>query len=237
MRKESKPMHMSHATLVLTLSFSPFMLYGQANPAATPPQPPAAAAPVTPSSLLQPSLTQVQASLTALKMDKWKKGTVRDEATANVSAVLHDLQTNVPPLVTASDAEPGAISKSIPLIKHVDALYDVVLRIDEAARVSAPADQIDSLEQTLKTFGVARIDFYDNLQQSAAGQEKTIGDLQTTLKAQRAAVQEPKPAPAPVPCTPPKPVVKKKRPAPAKSTTPPAQPATAQPPSTQPKTP
>jgi hypothetical protein len=229
-------MQICHAALILTLTFSPLVLNGQANTAA-PSQAPASAAPVTPSSLLHPSLTLVQTTLTSLKLDKWKKGTVRDEASANVTAVLHDLQTNVPPLVTASDAEPGAISKSIPLIKHVDALYDVILRIDEAARVSAPTDQIDSLEQTLKTFGGARIEFYDNLQQSAAGQEKTIGDLQTTLKAQKAAAQEPKPAPAPVPCTPPKPVVKKKRPAPPKNTQPaPAQPA-AQPAAAQPKTP
>ncbi len=231
--KESKPMKILQAALILTLTAVPLALRGQATTATPQPQAPAAAAsaPITPSSLLEPVLAQVQSTLTGLKMDKWKKGSVRDEATGNAKDVLHDLQTNLPPLVNAADGAPGALSKAIPLMKHLDALYDVVLRIEEASRVSAPADQIDSLEQTLKSFGTARIAYYDSLQQSASGQEKQVADLQTTLKAAQAAAQEVKPASNPMLCTPPKPAVKKKRPAPAKpatapATTPPAQPKT-----------
>ncbi len=123
-------------------------------------------------------------------------------------------------------------------MKHLDALYAVVLRVEEGARVSAPADQIDQLEAALKAFSGARINLYDNLQQRAAGQEKQVTDLQATIKAQQAEAQERKaaPPPAPVPCTPPKPAPKKKRPTPPKT----AQPAPGQPaqtPPAQPKTP
>jgi hypothetical protein len=213
------------ATLILILTLSPLALSGQATPATAPPQAPApaAAGPVTASSLMQPSLTLVQSTLNALKVDKWKKGSVRDEAADNVKDVLQDLQTNLPPLLSASDTAPGTLSKAIPLMKHLDALYDVVLRIEEGARVSAPSDQIDSLEQTLKTFGGARIDFYNYLAQNAAMQEKQAVDLQAALKAHQAAAQEVKLAPAPIPCTPPKPAVKKKRAAPKPpAATPPA---------------
>jgi hypothetical protein len=228
-------MQTCHANLILTLAFSPLSLCGQATPVTAQPQVPAPAvtSPVTASSLMQPSLTLVQTALSGLKTEKWKKGSVRDEAAENVKDMLQDLQTNVPPLMSASDAAPGVLSKAIPLMKHLDALYDVFLRIEEGARVSAPGDQIDSLEQTLKSFGTARIEFYNYLAQNAAAQEKQAVDLQATLKAQQAAVQEVKPAPAPVPCTPPKPAVKKKRPAPAK--TPPANPPAAPP--AAPKTP
>ncbi|HEY1986539.1 MAG TPA: hypothetical protein VGG85_14080 [Terracidiphilus sp.] len=223
-------MQILQAGLILTLTLTPIILRGQTNAAAPQPEAPAAvaSAPVTASSVLEPVLTQVQTTLTSLKTDKWKKGSVRDEAAENVKDVLHDLQTNLPPLVNAADGAPGALSKAIPLMKHLDALYDVILRIEEGSRVSAPSDQIDSLEQTLKSFGTARITYYDSLQQSASGQEKQVVDLQATLKAQQAAAQEAKPAPAPVPCTPPKPTVKKKRPAPAKAppATAPAQPKT-----------
>jgi cell division septation protein DedD len=238
-------MHISHAALISTLTFAPFVLHGQAGsppaPAApVPAAPTPAAAPGLPSVLLQPALVVVESTLNAVKIDKWKKGSVRDEAGTNVNAMLRDLKTNLPPMVADADAAPGVLSKSIPLMKHLDALYDVLLRVEEASRVSAPSDQIDQLEDALKKFGIARIDLYDSLQQSAAGQEKQVTDLQTTLKAERAAAQAPKPAPAIVPCTPPKPAAKKKRPAPAKSTqTPPAQPKTAPatPPATQqPKT-
>ena len=237
----------SHAALISTLTFVPLLLSGQAGSPAAPPSTPAVAASVTPSTLLQPALVLVDSTLSSLKVEKWKKGTIRDEAADNVKDVLSDIKTNLPPLIAAADADPSALSKSIPLMKHLDALYDVVLRIEEASRVSAPGDQADQLEAALKKFGSARLSLYDSLQQSAAGQEKQVNDLQATIKAQEAAAREVKPAPVPasVPCTPPKPAAKKKRTTPVKNTqtapgtgtqtapantthTPPAQPKTPQ---------
>jgi hypothetical protein len=235
----------SHAALISTLAIAPLLLHGQGTaPSEQAPAP--APAPVAPSTLLHPTLTVVESTLNSVKIDKWKKGTVREEAADNIKAVLDDLKTNLPPLIAAADSAPGALSKSIPLMKHLDALYDVVLRIEEASRVAAPTDQNDQLEAALKKFGSARTDFYESMQQSAAGQEKQVADLQTTIKAHEEALarEQSKPAPEPVPCTPPKPAPKKKRPAPAKS--PQAAPATGaqaapdgntQTPPAQPKTP
>jgi hypothetical protein len=168
---------------------------------------------------LHPALTVVESTLNSVKIDKWKKGSIREEAADNIKAVLDDLKTTLPPLIDAADAAPGVLSKSMPLMKHMDALYDVVLRIEEASRVAAPPDQNDQLEATLKKVSGARNDLYDSLQQSAAGQEKQVSDLQTTLKAREEALarEQSKPAPEPVPCTPPKPAAKKKHAAPAQS--------------------
>jgi hypothetical protein len=227
-------MQIPRGTVISLIALTPLFLYGQASPSGTPPAPPTAA--VAPSSLLQPALTLVDSTLNSIKLDKWKKGSIRDEAGQNVTAILTDLKTNVPPLLAEADAAPGALSKSIPLIKHLDALYDVLLRVEEGARVSAPGDQVDQLAAALKMFGSTRIDFYDSMQQRAAGQEKQVADLQAAMNAQEAAAQEHKhePAAAPVPCTPPKPAPKKKRATPPK-TTPPAQAQPAQTPPAQPK--
>ena len=222
-------MQIPHAALISTLAFAPLILHGQpATPAAPPSTAPVAAAPVTPSSVLQPALVVVESTLNSVKVDRWKRGSVRDEAGDNVNAMLHDLKTNLPPLLADADSSPRSLSKAIPLMKHLDAFYDVLLRVEEGARVSAPGDQVDQLLDALKKLGTARIDLYDNLQQSAAGQEKQVTDLQAQVKVQQAKLQEPKPAPppAPAPCPTPKPAVKKKRPvtpAPAKNTQ--AQPA------------
>ena len=217
-------MVISHAALISTLTFGPLLLHGQAGSTAAPSAPPAA--PVVPSTLLHPALTLVESTLNSLKTDKWKRGSVREEAGQNAQTMLADMKSNLPPLIKDADAAPGVVSKSIPLVKHLDALYDVMLRIEEAARVAAPNDQIDQLEAALKKFGSARNDLYDSLQQSAAGQEKHVSDLQATIKAQEEAAREAKaaPPPAPVPCTPPKPAAKKKRTTPAKN--PQAAPAT-----------
>ncbi|HKF49042.1 MAG TPA: hypothetical protein VKB38_16915 [Terracidiphilus sp.] len=164
---------------------------------------------VAPSSLLQPSLKQAQNTLFSLKLDKWKKGSVREEAETNVMSLLHDLQTNIPPLMSAADAAPGEVSQSIPLLKHMDAFYDVLLRVEEASRVSAPGDQINALEGALLGVNKARIALDDHLAEQAAIREKQIVSLESDLRAQKeAAAREPmaesvqatqpcKPAPAP----------------------------------------
>jgi hypothetical protein len=208
-------MHISHAALIVTLSFAPVLVHGQENlsaPAA--PAAPETQAPAPPSRVLQPAIDTVESTLTSLKIDKWKRGSVRDEAGANAKAILDDLNTNLPPLLTDADAAPGALSKSIPLMKHVDALYDVLLRVEEGARVSAPGDQVDQLQSALKQFSLARIQLYDSLQQRAAAQEKQVTDLQATIKTQKESAAEKekklKAASEPKPCTPPKPAVKKR---------------------------
>jgi hypothetical protein len=205
-----KSMHFSRKMLMPVFAFAPVMIFGQASP------PTAAAAPAAPSSMVQPALAAVESTLSSLKIDKWKKGSIREESGDNVNAILHDIKTNVPPLLADADGAPGALSKSLPLIKHLDALYDVLLRVEEGARVSGPGDQVEQLESVLKQFGTARIQLYDAMTERAAGQEKQVTDLQAAMKAQQAAAAEHKNAPAatPAPCTPAKPAVKKKRAAP-----------------------
>lgn len=220
-------MHIPRGTLIAFMVFAPAMIYGQPG-APAPSTPTAATPPTTPSSVLQPALSNMESTLTSLKIDKWKRGSIREECGDNVNDILKDLKTNLPPLMADADSAPSALSKSIPLMKHVDALYDVLLRIEEGARVSAPADQVDQLESALKQFGIARIQLYDSMAQQAAVHEKHIADLQATIKAQQVAAEEHKAAPAaaPVPCTPPKPAAKRRHVAP--KTTPPA--ATQKPP-------
>src|SRR5579863_1259109 len=90
---------------------------------------------------LAPSLDAVHTTLAALRLDRWKKGSVRDEASTYIDQIQHDIASNLPPLVETADGAPGSVGKSLPLAKHLGALYDVLLRVEEAARVSAPDDQ------------------------------------------------------------------------------------------------
>jgi hypothetical protein len=221
-------MHISYPALMVTLAVAVGAVYGQGAPGAPPSpapgttvQPAGAAAPttgtagsmVTASSLLKQPLAVVQDTLNGLKLDKWKKGSVREEAGENVASLLKDLQTNLPPLLTAADSDPGQLSQAIPLVKHMDAFYDVMLRVEEASRVVAPGDQVDDLQQALLKLNQARLALDDHLQANAVVQEKQVGDLQVALKTQLQAVAQAKAAAAaqaPVPCKPPAPVKKKK---------------------------
>jgi hypothetical protein len=218
-------MRISQTVLIVVLGISPCAGRPQATSAspqsqpASEPQPAAAAnvpAPpaVSASSVLQPALAKTQSTLSTIKTDKWKKGTVRDEAGQNITALLHDLQSNIPPLLTAADAEPTALSRALPLMKHLDAFYDVLLRVEEASRVSAPGDQVAALQQLLLDVNKARNAYDDQMQAYAASNEKQAMNLQTQLKAQQdAAARQAQTAAAatPQPCKPATPAKKKKR--------------------------
>jgi len=158
----------------------------QAAPAPTPAQP-APSAPPTPATLLQPALDQVQQTVSALKMEKWKRGTVRDEAGDRVPAILRDLHTTLPPLLDTANASPDSISKMLPVTRNVAALYDVLLSVADAARISATAEESTRLDQALVNLEHARLALDDRLQVSVAALEKQEADLRTTLQAREAA--------------------------------------------------
>ncbi len=183
----------------------------QARPAAAMPTTPAAPPSVTASSLLQPSVDVVVNTLNGLNIDKWKKGSVRQEAGDHVNSILRDIQTNLPPLIAAADASPASVSTAMPLIKHLDALYDVLLRVEEASRVSAPGDQISQLQQALTAFSTARFAYDDTLQKQAATQEQQLTEMRVSLvKASANAATEKKAAEA-KPCVPAKPLHRRRR--------------------------
>lgn len=176
--------------LSLVLTSSGFTAFAQIAAPVAQTQAPAAPQVLLPSAILQPSLTELQSTLNALKLDKWKKGSVRDEANENINAIQHDVQNNLPQLIAAADLAPGSLSKAIPLMKHLDALYDVVLRVEEASRVVAPAEQVDALQQAMLKLSTARISLDDQMVAQATAQEKQVADLQIALKAQEAIAQK-----------------------------------------------
>jgi ABC-type Na+ efflux pump permease subunit len=175
---------------------------------------------------LQPSLDAVLQTVTAVNLEKWKRGTVRDETGGHITAIEHDLQGNLPPLLQAADANAGTLSKVLPVARNIEALYDVLVSVVEAARVSGPADQVTQLEQALSGLGSALRSLDDRVQEIAAAQElETIGlrkSVQTLTAAKIAAAAAPppqaKPCPAPAPARKPR----KKPPAGTPPATPPA---------------
>lgn len=183
---------------------------------------------VTPSGLLQPSLDTVQQTVGALHLEKWKKGTVRDEAEQNVDGIMRDLKDNLPSLLHDADAAPDSVSKVMPVSRNVNALYDVLLRVSEASRVSGTGDQATQLQQALVSLGNARHALEDRLVEAAAAQEKQVSDLRVTVQTQNQTVAKltAKAAAVPPPCPAPTPVrrARKKPQTPATNTQKPATP-------------
>lgn len=153
-----------------------------------------------PSSLLNPTMAGVQQTLTDLNFEKWRRGSIRDEANSNAQSIINDIQENMPPLLKNADAAPSSVSMTLPLAAHVNALYEVLLRVVEASRVSAPGEQAATLQQSLLDMSKARRALEDQLQQNAAVQEKEINTLRASLTAQAAARPQAIPVPMVLPC-------------------------------------
>ena len=181
------------------------------------PQTPAGASgaftPSTPSDILQRSLDEVQKTIGDLKLDKWKRGTVRDEAGTNVDAIQRDLQGTLPSLLKDADTAPGSLSKVLPVSRNVDALYDVLVHLVEAARVAAPGDQVgERCRRHWRTWRRLASGSETNWSRPRRCRRSRFVDLRTTVQTQAASLKAAAaPPPAPKCPAPPAPA-KKKRP-------------------------
>jgi hypothetical protein len=205
-----------------SLALTPFAAGQEATtaPAAAPASSPASAPAATsalPSytDLLKPSLASLYATLADMKLEKWKGGNIRAEAEHDTASIVDNLNQKVPDLLKDADAAPTRVGAALPLARDFAALYDVSLRVLDAARIAAPADQAAKMQDTMNSLAAANRSLYDRLEQASKAQEMHVGDLETRIKAQQ---QEAALHAAPVAVTQPacpapavkKPVVKRK---------------------------
>ena len=216
-------MRISETIFLATVLLSPVYACTAQTTAGAPTSPTTAAGtsfkPALPSEILQRSLDEVQLTVGAVRLEKWKHGTVRDEASTNIDAIQRDLRGSLPALLKDADSAPGSLSKVLPLSRNVDALYDVLVHVVEAGRVAGTSEQVGQLQQAMEDLERARVALDNQLQQSADMQEKHIVDLQSTVQKQEASLRAaatPPPAPK---CPAPTPA-KKKKPAAKPSATP-----------------
>lgn len=198
---------MAHLTRIAVISAATFAFsiqvsIGQAPAAPAAPSSPGAQPPGLVSAELQPALTSVHRAVDSVRVDKWKRGSIRDEAAKNISEIQRDIDVSLPPLLRDADSAPAALSKMLPVSRNISALYDVLLRVVEASRVIGPDDQVATLQQALVTLGNARLSFGDRMLNTALASEKQIADLHATVQSQAAKIAA-TPVPVSVPCTPP----------------------------------
>jgi hypothetical protein len=201
-------------TVVVTVALGcTFNTCAGQSPSSAPAQA-ASDAPSTATAILQPALNNLRQTIDSLKVDKWKRGSIRDEAGSNIGTIQRDLGETLPSLLNAADAAPRSVSKVLPVTRNVDAVYDVLVHVVEAARVVAPGDQVSQLQKAMDVLEKARVKLDQQVEQNAAAQEKQLIDLHSTVQTQAAqlrAAATPPPAPT---CPAPAPAKKKKKPAP-----------------------
>jgi hypothetical protein len=168
--------------------------------------PSASFTPAAPSDILQRSIGEVKQTVSGIKLEKWKRGTIREEAGTSIDSIQRDLQGTLPSLLKDADAAPSTLSKVLPLARNVDALYDVLVHLVEGARIAGTGDEVGQLQQAMTDLEKGRVALGNQIQQVAAVQEKQMVDLRTTVQKQEVSLRAaatPPPAPkCPAPPTP-----------------------------------
>ena len=182
-------------SFAFSLSLGPVAAQPASSAPASSPAPAAAAAaaPALPTytDLLKPSLASLYGTLSDLRIDKWKNGSVRAEAEHDTASIVDNLNEKVPDLLKDADAEPTRVAAALPLARDFAAVYDVSLRVLDASRIAAPADQAARIQDALNNLAAANRALYERLAQAATAQEKHIADLETRIKAQQEAALHP----------------------------------------------
>jgi hypothetical protein len=220
----AKPHRVAILSLIFSAAFAAMAQPGTNAPAPTT-APVAANAPVSTdgpayADLLQPSLQSLHDTVMGLRFEKWKGGNVREEAGRDAGSIVTDVNQTLPGLIKDADAAPQRVGAALPLSQNVNALYAVALRVLDAARIAAPADQVSRLQDAANQLSAANKAVYERLANGAAAIETHSADLEARVKTMTVAAQAAQQAKT-VPDCPAPPVkrtVRKKKPA-AKSAT------------------
>ena len=144
--------------------------------------------------ILQPALSTVQQSVTSVYAGRWKApNEVRSDAQQNLSSIQRDLAETLPGLLNQADAASGSVSPAFAVYRNIDALYDVLLRVEQTAVLAAPESEAESLSDALAQLDAARKQLGGIIDQNAQNREAQIVKLQA---AARTAASAPPPAPA-----------------------------------------
>jgi hypothetical protein len=179
-------------------------------------------------SQLDATSKSTQADLTKLRIDKWKTdGGTKKQSLGNVESIQRNLQNALPEIMNQLRNAPEDVPATFKLYRNLDALYDVLGSIVEAAGAFGSKDDFQSLSNDLTSFETTRKQIGERIDNLATSKEQEIVRLRADLKTAQAAVPAPapkkivvddtEPAKKPVPAKKPAP----KKPAP-KLATPPA---------------
>jgi hypothetical protein len=183
---------------------------------------------------LETASKATQADLAKLRIERWKTdGSSKKQALGNVDSIQRNLQNALPEIIGQLRNSPEDMPATFKLYRNLDALYDVLGSVVEAAGAFGSKDDFQALSNDLSSFEGTRKQIAERLENLAASKEQEIVRLRTDLKTAQAAIPAAPPKitvvddtePPKKPAAKKKPVVKK----PATTTPPGAAPATTPP--------
>lgn len=187
-------------------------------------------------SQLEATAKNTQSDLVKLRIEHWKAdGATKKQSLSNVDSIQRNLQGALPEIVGQLRGTPESVPATFKLYRNLDALYDVLGSVVEAAGAFGSKDDLQSLSNDLNSFEGTRRQLGERIDHLASAKETEITRLRTALKTAQDQIPATPPKKTVVDDTEPakKPVAKKKtppksttstKPAPVQTTTDPQQP-------------
>jgi chromosome segregation ATPase len=224
------------ATISLVLSATIATSQETAQPTQPAPGPPVSYSSVSQLNALLAQIEQAAqmttVDLAKMRIERWKtdSGTKR-QTRANVESVERNLQNALPEIVNQLRASPEDLTATFKLYRNLDALYDVLGSMVEAAGAFGSKDEFQSLSNDLTALERSRRSLAERLENLTASKEAELNRLRTQVKAQAPATTAPRKVVVDDTEPPKKPPAKKK----PKTTKPATTPATQPQPPSQPQ--
>jgi hypothetical protein len=169
----------------------PLLLAGASAQSAAPNQP-APSAPVSYSSASQLNqlLTQLeqvsqttQVDLAGTRVDHWKTDSnTKRQTQANVESLQRNLKTALPEIIGQMRNSPENLAASFKLYRNLDALYDVLSSVVEAAGAFGSKDEFQALDNDFNTIETARRSLAERMQGLAESKEGELAQLRTQVR-------------------------------------------------------
>ena len=158
-------------------------------PAATPASPTAPVDVNQVLSLIGQSTGALRSTLGQLRIEKWKTGSQeKGQLQSNAESIRRNLTTALPGMVQGVRGAPDNLAASFKLYRNVNALYDVLASLTEAAGSFGPKEDYRDLSLELRQIDAARRSLADRLDQLATAKDAELARLSTQLKQAQAAV-------------------------------------------------
>jgi hypothetical protein len=175
-------------------------------------------------SQLEQTSQTTQLDVAKLRIDKWKTdANTKHQTQSNADSVQRNLHDALPEIITQLRSSPEDLEITFKLYRNLSALYDVFSSVVESAGAFGSKDDFQALDNDLGLLDQSRRVLGDRMDDLATAKDSEIKHLRTSLQAAQASLASQKQQKVVVSNdetpTKPKPVAKKKRPAPKTSGT------------------
>lgn len=146
---------------------------------------------------LGPALSRVEqaaqataASLKSLRVDKWKTDSgTKQQAQQNLESLSRNLTEALPGMIQQVRANSASVGAQFKLYRNLNALFDVLSTMTEAAGAFGAKNDYQTLSSELNTFDQGRLALANRLENATAQQDAEVARLRTAVQQAQAAAR------------------------------------------------